>query len=88
MFSVIVRDNIRRHCVGKWRQNGNAETLAIAVARITGRSTGLHSLENISKAFNTGVCSMLLLRDIAKALDTSMDDLLPNDTDHRAGDKS
>jgi hypothetical protein len=78
-FNGKLRDNIRTQCEIKWPESQDkVGTLAVAIARVTGRSTGLHSIANVIKAFDTGLCSLLLLRDIAKALDVSMDDLLPN----------
>ena len=67
---------IQRRCAKKWPESvDKSGSLSLAVTRITGKANGLHSLTRITRAYESGRCCLLLLRDIARALDCTMADL-------------
>jgi hypothetical protein len=85
-FYKIIRHNIQKYCEKMWPGSPvKAGSLCREVTKVTGRSSGLHAWGKIINAYDTGICCLLLLRDIARALNVSMDDLLPNDKDQWPG---
>jgi hypothetical protein len=85
LTAARIRKNIQRRCAGKWPDLADRIVgLCLAVADLHLRRDAVQGryirrTYRVVRAWQSGECSLLLLRDIARALDCSMDDLLAED---------
>ena len=79
-YHHAIAAEIQRRCAEKWPEAADkAGTLAVCQARV---GKPVLRLSTIRRAYQTGVVSLLAAREIAKALDCTMHDIL--DAGHAA----